>query len=124
MIMARKVLFICYANRPRSPAAVRVFSELLVEKGYKVFGRGIYSNPEFEVTSAGVCADDDGNELTEEHLATANQIFFMHQSVLSEAERYYKIPKEKSVVMDIPDIYGRDSNALEDILHKQLEPYV
>ena len=74
--------------------------------------------------SAGVCADDDGNELTEELLANADKIFFVHESVLSEAEKHYKVPKEKSVVLDIPDIFGRDSKSLEDVLHKQLRPYL
>jgi|SRR3989344_4741434 len=122
--MVKKILFVCYTNINRSPTAARVFSELLEEKGYLVFGRGVYTEHEFEVTSAGVYAYDEGNEITDEQLANANQIFFMDNYVYSEAKRLYKIEEEKSVVFDIKDIYFRNSSILEEILRKKLKDFV
>ncbi len=61
----RRMLFVCNANRHRSPTAERIFGDMLTEAGYRVFGVHSVSGFDAEVISAGIDADDD-RQMSEE----------------------------------------------------------
>lgn len=111
----KKYLFVCYANKNRSPTAEYVCNEIAKEKGLEI-----------KANSAGYCADDDCNELSEFLLETSDKIFLMEENMIKILERNYetKIPKDKIVVLDIPDEYQRGQPELVNILRYKLEEWM
>ena len=86
----QRILFICSANRLRSPTAEQVFSTW----------------SDLEVASAGL-SHDAVDPLTPEHLEGVDTIFVMekaHKAKLSQRFRRHLGPA-RVICLDIPDIY-------------------
>jgi len=105
--MTKKVLFVCTANIDRSPKAEDLLGQL----------NG------FEVQSAGTWLHAR-RRITEELINWADIIFAM--------ERHHKeflldlgpVAKNKTVVLDIPDIYSRNDPELVRILKGKLSTHL
>ena len=105
--MTKKVLFVCTANIDRSPTAEDLLGQL---KG-------------FEVQSAGTWLHAR-RRISEELINWADIVFVM--------ERYHKeflldlspMAKNKTVVLDIPDIYSRNDPELVRILKGKLSTHL
>ena len=119
-------LFVCRANWQRSPTAERVFQEMLVEAGYKVWGVNSFIDSDYEVCSTGINSSDNDSsaEMSSELGERMNVIFTMEEQILEELVRSYNVPREKMVNLDIPDNYERNESALVNILRDKLRPYV
>jgi predicted protein tyrosine phosphatase len=105
----QRVLFICSANRLRSPTAEQVFSQY----------------PDLEVASAGL-SNDAAERLTPEHLEGVDTIFVMekvHRAKLSQHFRRY-LGKTKVICLDIPDTYTFMQPELVDLLKVRVTPHL
>jgi predicted protein tyrosine phosphatase len=104
-----RVLFICGANKLRSPTAEHVFSDR----------EGI------EVSSAGL-RNDATNPLTPELLQWAEIIFVMepsHRRKLSDRFQRY-LGGKRVICLDIPDEYDYMEPSLIELLEKKVAPFV
>jgi predicted protein tyrosine phosphatase len=117
-------LFACLANRQRSPTAQRVFQEMLIESGYKVWNVNAMKDADFEVCSAGTYADEDANDMTSDLGERMDVIFAMSESILEDLVRNFEVPRKKIINLDIPDIYPRNDPNLVKILKNKLRPYL
>lgn len=120
-----RVLFVCRANRNRSPTAERVFAELV-----RAWGRTVFdplhptARHDVQVASAGYEADDDGNPLDQAMLDAATYVFALDQDVANELKRRrYRIGASKLLILDVPDRYHCGFPDLVEILRAQLDPY-
>ncbi len=105
----KRVLFLCSANRLRSPTAEQVFSTW----------------PDIEVSSAGLNHDAD-NPVTPEQLEWADVIFVMekaHRKKLSTRFKKYT-NKARIVCLDIPDEYEFMDPALVEILSERVPKFL
>lgn len=120
----RRVLFVCRANRNRSPTAERVFGEMLREWGCTLYDP--LDAPEqydFQVTSAGYWADEDARQLDQESIDDSEIVFALDPGVAAMILRDYRIPRRKLVTLQVPDIYRSGAPALVAILREQLAPF-
>jgi predicted protein tyrosine phosphatase len=108
----RHCLFICAANRNRSPTAEEVFRALAVQAGLDV-----------KVSSAGLSPFSE-KPVTKELADSADLIFVMEDYMARELETRYGQDPAKIVCLDIPDIYPRDDPLLVHILREALAPFV
>lgn len=120
----RRILFVCRANRQRSPTAERVFKEMLIERGYSVFGVNCYRDSDFEVMSAGIDADDESYQVEKEFADGFKEIFALDGYIKEMLVKCYRQPEAKIVNLDIADNYMRDSGELVKLLRKKLERYI
>ena len=96
----KRVLFLCSANRLRSPTAEQVFADW----------------PGIEVSSAGL-NDNAENPLTPELTAWAEIIFVMERAHRNRLSRKFKRHVTGKVIcLDIPDDYGFMDPVLVQIL--------
>jgi predicted protein tyrosine phosphatase len=105
-------LFVCAANRNRSPTAERVFRTLAAEAGFEV-----------EVSSAGLSPYAE-KSVTKELADRADLIFVMEEYMARELETRYGQNPAKIVCLDIPDMFFRDDPLLVHILKQALAPFV
>ena len=100
----RRVLFLCSANRLRSPTAEQVFAD----------------RPGIEVSSAGL-NDDADNPLTPELAAWADLIFVMEKAHRNRLSKKFKRHVTGRVIcLDIPDDY----DFMDPVLVRLLEARV
>jgi len=102
-----KVLFVCTANKLRSPTAEDVF------KNY----------PGIEAVSAGTDSESP-RPLTKELVASADLIFAMENHHRERIRKKYKQrPADSRIItLGIPDDYERDDPALIELLRAKVEP--
>jgi predicted protein tyrosine phosphatase len=105
-------LFVCAANRNRSPTAERVFRALAAQAGFAV-----------QVSSAGLSPFSE-NPLTKDLADSADLIFVMEDYMAQDLETRYGQDPAKIVCLDIPDIYMRDDPLLVHVLKEALAPFV
>ena len=120
------VLFVCRANRNRSPTAERVFADLVREWGRKAFDPlECAVGYDVHVSSAGYdVKDDDGYPLDQSMLDAATYVFALDEDVARELRRLrYRIRASKFFILDVPDRYHRGFPDLVEILRAQLAPY-
>ncbi len=108
----RHYLFVCAANRNRSPTAAEVFRALAAQAGLAV-----------EVSSAGLSPYAE-RPVTKELADSADLIFVMEDYMARELESQYGQDPAKIVCLDIPDIYYRDDPLLVHLLKEALAPFV
>jgi predicted protein tyrosine phosphatase len=108
----RRYLFVCAANRNRSPTAEEVFRALAAQAGFEV-----------EVGSAGLSPYAD-RPLTKELADSADFIFVMEEYMARELQTRYGQDPAKIVCLDIPDVYYRDDPILVHILKESLAPFI
>lgn len=103
----KNVLFICGANRLRSPTAEQIFSQL----------------PQIETDSAGLNADADVR-VSPEQLEWADIIFVMEKSQMQKlSKQFRKVLNGKRVIsLDIPDKYAFMQPELVSLLEKKVSP--
>ena len=105
----QRVLFICSANRLRSPTAEQVFADY----------------PDLEVASAGL-SHDSAEPLTPEHLEGVDTIFVMekaHRTKLSKHFRRY-LGGARVICLDIPDDYAFMQPELIELLKARVTPHL
>ena len=105
----QRVLFICSANRLRSPTAEQVFSQY----------------PNLEVASAGL-SHDAVDPLTPEHLEGVDMIFVMekaHKTKLSQRFRRH-LGGARVICLDIPDDYRFMQPELIALLEARVTPHL
>ena len=105
-------LFVCAANRNRSPTAAEVFRALAAQAGLAV-----------EVSSAGLSPYAE-RPTTKELADRADLIFVMEDYMARELETRYGQDPAKIVCLDIPDVYYRDDPLLVHLLKEVLAPFV
>ena len=108
----RHYLFVCAANRNRSPTAESVFRALAAQAGFEV-----------EVSSAGMSPFSE-RPVTKELADSADLIFVMEEYMARELETGCGQDPAKIVCLDIPDIYLRDDPILIHLLKEALAPFV
>lgn len=105
----QRLLFLCTANRLRSPTAEQVFAEY----------------PGVETMSAGL-AHDAVETLTPEHLEGVDIVFVMekaHRNKLSQRFKPY-IGKARVVCLNIPDDYEFMQPELIALLKARVTPHL
>ena len=102
-----KVLFVCTANKLRSPTAEDVFRDY----------------PGIEAVSAGTDTEAP-RPLTKELVASANLIFAMESRHRERIRKKYKQrpPDSRIITLHIPDEYERDDPVLIELLREKVEP--
>lgn len=102
-----KVLFVCTANKLRSPTAEDVFRDF----------------PGIEAVSAGTDAEAP-RPLTKELVANADLIFVMENHHRERIRKKYKQrPADSRIVtLHIPDLYERGDPELVTLLKEKVEP--
>ena len=105
----KKALFVCSANRLRSPTAEHVFA----------------SWPDVETDSAGLNASAD-SQLSPEQIAWADVIFVMekaHRNKLSKRFRPH-LRNKRIIYLDIPDEYDFMDEKLVRLLESRAGPFL
>lgn len=105
-------LFVCAANRNRSPTAAEVLRALAAQAGFTV-----------EVDSAGISPFAE-RPVTKELADRADLIFVMEDYMARELETRFDQDPAKIVCLDIPDVYYRDDPLLVHLLKEALAPFV
>ena len=95
-----KVLFICTANIERSPTGEDIFKD----------------EPRYEVKSAGTMIGYAVNPLTLELVDWADIIFCMEEHHRRKVLRLSPESRDKTFVLDIPDIYPRGHPQLVSLI--------
>lgn len=104
-----RILFVCTANKLRSPTAEDVFRD----------------TPGIEVISAGTDSEAP-RPLTKELVASADMIFAMETHHRERIRKKFKQrpPDNRIVTLHIPDEYERGDPALVAHLHEKVEPRI
>ncbi|MFV0513435.1 MAG: low molecular weight protein tyrosine phosphatase family protein [Jhaorihella sp.] len=102
-----KVLFVCTANKLRSPTAENVFRDF----------------PGIEAVSAGTDSEAP-NPLTKELVASADLIFAMETHHRERIRKKYKSrPADNRIItLYIPDVYERGDPELVQLLRDKVKP--
>ena len=103
------VLFICSANKLRSPTAEHVFADW----------------PQIETDSAGLDARAD-MRLSSEQLEWADIIFVMENAHRRQLSKNYKkhLKRQRIIVLGIPDNYKYMDAELVRLLKVKVEPHL
>ena len=103
----KNVLFICGANRLRSPTAEQVFAHY----------------PNIETDSAGLNAEADVR-VSSEQIEWADIIFVMEKSQLQKLSRQFRkyLSGKRVISLDIPDKYTNMQPELVTLLEKKVTP--
>ena len=105
----QRLLFICSANKLRSPTAEQVFSEY----------------PDIEATSAGL-NHDAADPLTAEHLEDIDIVFVMertHRTKLSKTFRPH-LKSARVICLNIPDEFEYMQPELITLLKARVTPHL
>jgi predicted protein tyrosine phosphatase len=105
----QKILFICSANRLRSPTGEQVFSQY----------------PNLEVGSAGL-NHDAVDPLTPEHLAGVDTIFVMEKAHRNKLSKKFKahLKSARIICLNIPDEFEYMDETLITILKARVTPHL
>ena len=104
-----RALFVCSANRLRSPTAEHVFA----------------SWPDVETDSAGL-ANDAEQQLSAEQIEWADIIFVMERAHRAKLQRRFKahLKRARVICLDIPDDYGFMQPELVALLEKKVGAFL
>jgi predicted protein tyrosine phosphatase len=105
--MVKKVLFVCTGNFDRSPTAESMYKNV----------RG------FEVNSAGISVAAQ-KPLSKELVEWADVIYAMEELHKKVIVKLDPSANNKTIVLDIPDIYHKDQPELKIILKQKLDPFL
>jgi predicted protein tyrosine phosphatase len=108
----RRYLFVCAANRNRSPTAEEVARAAAAQRGL-----------DLEVRSAGLSPFAE-RPLSKEMADWADLIFVMEDYMMAVLATTYGQDRRKIVCLDIPDLYERGDPVLVYILEEALRPYL
>lgn len=105
----KKVLFVCTANRLRSPTAEQVFSQ----------------RDDIEVASAGT-SNDAITPLDAELVEWADIIFVMEKAHRNKLQKRFKrhLISARIICLDIPDEYEFMDPMLIQLLERKVTPYL
>lgn len=105
----QRILFICSANRLRSPTAEQVFSR----------------DPDLEVASAGL-SHDAAERLTPEHLEGVDTIFVMEKAHKAKLSRHFRkyLGSARVICLDIPDDFAYMQPELIALLEHRVTPHL
>jgi len=105
----QRILFICSANRLRSPTAEQVFADY----------------PGVEASSAGL-SHDAVDRLTPEHLEGVDMIFVMEKAHREKLSRHFRrhIGAARVICLDIPDNYAFMQPELIELLKARVTPHL
>lgn len=105
----QNILFLCSANRLRSPTAEQVFADY----------------PNVNVASAGL-SHDAVDPLTPEHLEGVDVIFVMEKAHKNKLSRHFKpyIKNAKVICLNIPDDYEFMQPELVSLLKAKVTPHM
>ncbi|GGZ43192.1 low molecular weight protein tyrosine phosphatase family protein [Asticcacaulis endophyticus] len=105
----QKILFICSANRLRSPTGEQVFSQY----------------PNLEVSSAGL-NHDAVDPLTPEHLLGVDTIFLMEKAHRTKLSKKFKahLKSARIICLNIPDEFEYMDETLITILKARVTPHL
>lgn len=105
----KRVLFICSANRLRSPTAEHVFA----------------SWPGIETDSAGLSADAEVL-VSSEQIEWADIVFVMEKAHLGKLRARYRtfLNGKRVISLDIPDEFALMDPALQNLLVARAGPYL
>lgn len=105
----QRLLFLCTANRLRSPTAEQVFSQY----------------PNIEATSAGL-AHDAVDPLTPEHFEGVDTIFVMEKAHRNKLSKRFKahISNKRVICLNIPDDYEFMQPELITLLKTRVTPHL
>lgn len=105
----QRVLFLCTANRLRSPTAEQVFATW----------------PNLEVASAGL-AHDAVETVTPEHFEGVDTIFVMEKAHRNKLSKRFKahIGKARVICLNIPDDYDFMQPELISLLKARVTPHL
>ena len=119
-IIPKRIVFVCAANKYRSPTAEEVAKRLARKAGKKVFGIDSFLEFDYEILSAGTDACDEGRQFTEELGKRMDIIVSMDHYIWTKLQNEFKVPRHKITGMDIPDQYQRNDPELIKILEEEL----
>jgi predicted protein tyrosine phosphatase len=105
----QRLLFLCTANRLRSPTAEQVFSQY----------------PDIEAISAGL-ANDAVETLTPEHFEGVDTIFVMEKAHRNKLSKRFKthIGNKRVICLNIPDDYEFMQPELITLLKARVTPHL
>jgi predicted protein tyrosine phosphatase len=105
----KNVLFICSANKLRSPTAENVFSKW----------------PDIETDSAGISNDADVM-LSREQVSWANIIFVMEKTHKNRLQKKFKdaVSGKRLICLGIPDDYEYMDPELVTLLENKVAPFL
>jgi predicted protein tyrosine phosphatase len=105
----RKLLFVCTANRQRSPTAERIYKD----------------DPRFEVRSAGTHAFP-GNDITVDVLKWADTVVVMEERHAREIRSRFpgEADEVEIIVLDIPDVFQYMDQHLQREIRDRFEAVV
>ena len=122
----KNLLFVCFANINRSPTAVRVCSEMLKERGYKVYShQDRPKNYDYALESAGTHTEENwGNQMTTSLGEQMAEIYALDDTIRDFLINTFLIPEYKIYNLKIPNTYRRDEPQLVELLRKRLEKFL
>jgi predicted protein tyrosine phosphatase len=105
----QRLLFICSANKLRSPTAEQVFSEY----------------PDIEATSAGL-NHDAADPLTPEHLEDVDIVFVMERMHRNKLSKKFKphLKSARVICLNIPDEFEYMQPELITLLKARVTPHL
>jgi predicted protein tyrosine phosphatase len=105
----QRILFLCTANKLRSPTAEQVFSQY----------------PNLEVSSAGL-GNDAAEPLTPEHLEGVDTIFVMEKAHRNKLSQRFKkhLGKARVICLNIADEYAYMDPELITLLKTRVGPHL
>jgi len=105
----QRLLFICSANKLRSPTAEQVFSEY----------------PDIEATSAGL-NHDAADPLTAEHLEDIDIVFVMERTHRNKLSKKFKphLKSARVICLNIPDEFEYMQPELITLLKARVTPHL
>ena len=105
----QRLLFICSANKLRSPTAEQVFSEY----------------PDIEATSAGL-NHDAADPLTPEHLEDIDIVFVMERTHRNKLSKKFKphLKSARVICLNIPDDFEYMQPELITLLKARVTPHL
>lgn len=122
-IIPQRIIFVCIANKYRSPTAEEVAKRLARKAGKKVFGIDSFIEFDYEILSAGTDACDEGRQFTQELGERMDKIVSMDYYVWRKLQEEFKVPRHKITGLEIEDVYPKNDPGLIEILEQEI-PYI
>ena len=113
------ILFICTANKQRSPAA----EELVNKTKYNKENKDKQKYEKHYAKSAGIHPLAP-IQVTQESIKWADKIFVMENIHKEFLLKNFKVKENKIIVLNIPDMYEKNSPELVNILKEKLDAYL
>lgn len=112
----RRIVIVCIGNICRSRVGEEYLRQKLEERGYSL--------QRVKVSSAGVVANKEGRQFTEDIGKKADSIIALDESIEYSLLNSFNQRKEKITTLHILDVYEQDIDGLIQEFNKQLLPYI